>query len=61
MINPLNNLPLNTKLVYVRGIAKSGCEIYMPVDSRVDDIIHAKKVQLQLWLDNQPDLPKEAA
>lgn len=53
MINPLENVPLNTKRVYVMGTTHRGCEIYMPVDSFQDDEILEKKKQLQTYLDSQ--------
>jgi hypothetical protein len=54
MINPLNNVPLNTKQVYVVGTTYDGCEIYMPVDSFDENVINRKKNQLQNWLNTQP-------
>jgi len=56
--NPLRDLPLNTKSVYVRGIHTGAdghvCEIYMPVDSDDDYVIHKKQEQLQALLDSWP-------
>lgn len=54
MTNPLIKLPLNTKKVYVMAKTHDGCEVYMPVDSINDDIINAKKSQLQEWLNGYP-------
>ena len=50
VINPLKSTPLNTKHVYVMATAPSGCEVYMPVDSDEDNIIHKKKEELQNYL-----------
>ena len=60
--NLFNNLPLNTKRVYTRGIASSGCEIYIPVDSDNDWDIDNKKEALQYFLNNQfPSTPLTVA
>ena len=47
MNDVLDTIPYNTKHVYVMGKTKSGCEIYMPVDSYDEDVIVSKKEQLQ--------------
>lgn len=53
-MNIFNNLPLNTKKVYVMGIDHSGCEIYIPVNSLNEEIILSKKYELKQFLFNQP-------
>lgn len=60
MKNPLNDLPLNTKRVYVLGKCHTGCEVYMPVDSFSENIQQEKKNELQNWLNSQY-IPPEAA
>ena len=65
MNKPLNDVPLNTKKVYVRGLTNDGCEIYMPVDSHDDKVIDQVKEDLQKQLDCQlvsvePDYPSVA-
>jgi len=64
MKNPLENLPLNTKRVYVMAKTHSGCEVYMPVDSDNDAAITQKKIDLQNFLNTQtapePDEPMAA-
>ena len=61
MKNPLEDVPLNTKRVYVMATTYSGCEIYMPVDSNNDSAITQKKIDLQNFLNSQvqpePDEP----
>ena len=57
-MNPFNNVPLNTKKVFVCGITHSGCEVYLPVDSTDKKVIQTKKQELQQFLFNQP-LPKK--
>lgn len=62
MNSPLENVPLNTKKVYVRGITQNGCKIYMPVDHYDDSHIDSKKAQLQMYLNGQflPRSPEAA-
>jgi hypothetical protein len=48
----LDTVPNNRKRVFVRGFTKSGCEIYMPVDSEDDEIIMKQKERLQAKLDS---------
>lgn len=52
MKNPFENVPLNTKKVFIKGTCKSGCNIYVPVDSF--DIVeqNKKKEELQLYLNS---------
>jgi hypothetical protein len=57
-MNPFNNVPLNTKKVFVCGIAHSGCEIYLPVNSTDEKVIQTKKQELLQFLFNQP-LPEK--
>lgn len=52
--NPLKSVPLNRHKVYVRGIMPNGCEVYLPVASRDDDVIHKVKADLQAYLDTFP-------
>lgn len=54
MKNPLLDVPLNTKNVYVMAKTHSGCEIYMPVDTDNDSAITQKKIDLQNYLNTQP-------
>lgn len=49
-------LPLNTKKQYVRGIAKSGCQIFIPVDSVKMDVLKDRQNQLNTFLASQPDI-----
>ena len=60
-MNPFNNVPLNTKKVFVMGIDHSGCEIYLPVNSTDETVIQIKKQELQQFLLTQPLPPKEYA
>jgi len=64
MTNPLDNVPLNTKMVYVMATTPSGCEIYMPVDSSDVDVVNTTKQQLQSHLNTaypiQPQPPQLA-
>jgi len=53
MKNPLDNVPLNTKQVYVSCMTIDGCQIYIPVDSYNDKEIDNKLKQLQDYLANQ--------
>jgi hypothetical protein len=59
--NPLNNLPLNSKRVYVMAKTPKGCEIYMPVNSFNDEHLTQKKIDLQIWLNEtySPPAPGE--
>lgn len=57
MNNPLQNVPLNTKKVYVMCETYDGCEVYMPVDSYDDQDQLRKKKELQYFLDQQADNP----
>lgn len=47
------NLPLNTKRSYVAARDPSGCEIYIPVDSRNLDIMQSKRFELIAFLNSQ--------
>ena len=61
-MNPLENIPLNTKKVYVRAITPEGCKVYMPVDSLDDDEQIQKKEELQVYLNTQfKPVPKALA
>ena len=51
--NPLLNVPLNTKKVYVMASTKTGCDVYMPVDSFTLKLQTDKRDELQKWLDTQ--------
>lgn len=57
-MNPFNNVPLNTKRVFVMGIDHSGCEVYLPVNSTDEIVIQTKKQELDQFLFNQP-LPEK--
>lgn len=58
MKNPLKNVPLNTKRVYVMAKTHFGCEVYMPVDSDNDSYISQHKIDLQNFLNTQPIPPE---
>lgn len=51
--NPLDDVPLSVGCNYVKGIAKDGCEIYMPVASEEASVLDAATAQLQYVLDEQ--------
>ena len=54
-------LPLNTQRSYTMQVDKSGCEVYIPVDSRDSLVISACKKALNSFLKNQPEpVPKLA-
>ena len=53
MENPLSDVPLNTKQIYVRAIAPCGCKVYMPVDSDEMKEHHKKRDGLLAWLNEQ--------
>ena len=57
-MNPFNNVPLNTKKVFVMGIDHLGCEVYLPVNSTNEEVIQTKKQELHEFLFNQP-LPQK--
>lgn len=54
-------LPYNTNRNYVMGIAKGGCEIYVPFETNID--LEDRKKELQAYLDSDyfDDKPKELA
>ena len=54
IMNILENIPLNTKKVYVKATTYSGCEIYMPVDCDNEYEEGRKKEELQSYLNGQP-------
>jgi len=64
-IKPLDFVPFNTKKQYVMAVTKSGCEIYMPVDSYDESVLMLSKINLQKQLDNEYshtlDIPPSAA
>ena len=51
--NPLADVPLNTKKVYVVATAAHYCTVYMPVDSYIEQLQLDKKAELQAYLDSQ--------
>ena len=53
MVMQLGEFPLNTRRVYVRGIARSGCQVFFPVDSEDEEIIRQKQREYQKVLDSQ--------
>ena len=57
--NPLIDLPLNTKRIYIMAKTPKGCEVYMPVDHEDDGIIDMKKRQLQTYLNSMAPEPDE--
>lgn len=46
-------LPWNKGRLFVKGITKSGCEVYMPCSKDLEKVVVK---ELQIWLDNQPQL-----
>lgn len=62
MNNVFENVPLNNSRIYVRSIARSGCEIFLPVQAEND--IQSKKERLNEYLFSQLEeqpLPPSAA
>lgn len=59
MNNPLLDVPLNTKRIYVMAKTPKGCEVYMPVDYDDDNIIAAMKQELQMQLNLSADEPDD--
>ena len=57
MINPFNDVPLNTKMVFVAVNDQSGCEIYLPVDSYSSRDQMAKRDELLMFLAFQEPPP----
>lgn len=58
MINPLSNVPLNTKRSFLCAQLPTGCSLYVPVDSMDDAVLNRKKLELQSWVNEtffQPD------
>lgn len=58
MLNPLLDVPLNTKQLYVRATTPSGCQIIMPVDTDDEDVVDATKLNLQIYLNKTYPLPE---
>ncbi len=56
--NPLENIPLNTKRMFIMGVTYCGCEIYLPLRSRDDKYIAVMKQRLQNHL-NKQKIPPE--
>ncbi len=52
MNNPLDNVPLNTNRQFVMGVAKGGCEIYVPVELTSILAQNARKRMVQEYLDS---------
>ena len=50
-----NKLPLNTQRTYTMEKDKSGCEVYIPVINRDNDVIDIAKKKLFNFLKNQPE------
>jgi len=49
---------LNSDRIFTRGVASSGCEVYVPVqavsgEQQQDQLIQKTKAQLQSYLDSQ--------
>ena len=57
MTTPFDKLPLNYLRQFVQCTDKSGCDIYIPVNSQEQSVQNAKKAELQKFLDNQPAPP----
>ena len=53
-MSPLDNVPLNTRRVYVMATAPGGCEVYMPVDNDNDGEQRRMRDVLQAHLNTQP-------
>ena len=49
------DLPLNFKRSYTMEVDKSGCEVYIPIDSKEPEVISACKKALNSFLKNQPE------
>jgi len=47
-------VPLNTNRVFVRGVTKSGCEVWLPVSTTNDATQAIIRDALQRQLDAQP-------
>lgn len=58
MHNPLLNVPLNTKQIYVRAKTPSGCEIFMPVNHEDAKVVESMKTSLQNYLNHTYPLPE---
>ena len=52
MNNPLDNVPLNTNRQFVMGVAKCGCEIYVPVEFTNILAQNVRQKMLQEYLDS---------
>lgn len=52
MNNPLDNVPLNTNRQFVMGVAKGGCEIYVPVEFTSILAQNVRQKMLQEYLDS---------
>lgn len=50
MENPLENIPLNTKKIYVMATTNQGCKIFMPADSYETIYLFKKRNELQKYL-----------
>ena len=59
MNNPFENVPLNTKKVFVLGITNDGCKIYLPLNTLNEMEQIKKKDELQEYLNARNDfMPK---
>ena len=52
----LPDIPLNTDKCYVMTVARSGCEVYIPINFTTEEALLARKVEIQEILDSQPRL-----
>lgn len=56
-----SKLPFNTQKCYTTAKARDGCDIYIPVMSRDERVIAAKKKELKDYLDNQNHQPLQVS
>lgn len=66
MINPLDNIPINTTRVFVMATTLDGCEVYLPTiinfdHPEYDKLTKQKKADLQFYLDKQYIVETDAA
>lgn len=52
----LPDIPLNTDKCYVMAVARSGCEVYIPINFTTEEALLGRKSEIQEILDNQPRL-----
>ena len=52
----LPDIPLNTDKCYVMAVARSGCEVYIPVNFTTEEALLVRKAEIQEILNSQPRL-----